>query len=279
MVNIGLAVEEKEVAALRRLGLTDYEARLYLALIKMGPKKASEVSFFGQVPRTKTYGAIRELEHKGLLRIIPGKPELYAPSSPGEQLLPLVAKLNREVKDSEDVVQALAVLYESSRYTKRYVMPRDVSEFWQIDGRKDILHKQNEILGGASKSINYSTGVWGLIRAYKAHSEVFEEARKRGAAVRVISSISSENAAVAQEFSEIVELRRIEKPLKASSVSVDGRELVVTESKPEDLRTDRGFDLAIWTTNKLVVELHDQLFDRVWNTLPTLRETSRGETA
>lgn len=102
----------------------------------------------------------------------------------------MVAKLNREVKDSEEIVQSLAVLYESSKYTKRYVMPRDVNEFWQIDGRKDILRKLNEILGGASKSINYSTSVWGLIRAYKAHSEVLEEARKRGAVVRVVSPIS-----------------------------------------------------------------------------------------
>lgn len=74
-----MAVEEKEVAALCRLGLTDYESRIYLTLIKMGPKKASEVSFFGHVPRTKAYGAIRELERKGLLQIIAGKPELYMP--------------------------------------------------------------------------------------------------------------------------------------------------------------------------------------------------------
>jgi sugar-specific transcriptional regulator TrmB len=33
-----LAVEDKEVAALRRLGMTEYEARIYLALIRMGPK-------------------------------------------------------------------------------------------------------------------------------------------------------------------------------------------------------------------------------------------------
>jgi sugar-specific transcriptional regulator TrmB len=63
-----LAVEDKEVAALRRLGMTEYEARIYLALIRMGPKKASEVSYFGQVPRTKTYSTIRELERKGLDR-------------------------------------------------------------------------------------------------------------------------------------------------------------------------------------------------------------------
>jgi len=274
-LRIHLAVEDKEVAALRRLGLTEYEARIYLALIRMGPKKASEVSYFGQVPRTKTYGAIRELERKGLLRIIPGKPDLYAPVAPGEHLLPVVTKLNREAKESEDVVQSLALMFESSKYTKQYVIPEDVKEFWRIDGRKDILRKLAEILHESTKSINYATSAWGLVRAYKAHSEVLEEAKNRGVTVRLLSPISSDNSAVAKEFSEILELRHIDSPFSAGSVSVDGRELVVIDSKPDDLKTDRGFDRAIWTTNKLITEVHDEIFERMWNTLPQFKAGSK----
>ena len=270
-----MAVEDKEVAALRRLGLTEYEARIYLALIRMGPKKASEVSYFGQVPRTKTYGAIRELERKGLLRIIPGKPDLYAPAAPSEHLLPVVTKLNREAKESEDVVQSLAILFESSKYTKQYVIPEDVKEFWRIDGRKDILRKLAEILHESTKSINYATSAWGLVRAYKAHSEVLEEAKNRGVTVRLLSPISSDNSAVAKEFSEILELRHIDSPFSAGSVSVDGRQLVVIDSKPDDLKTDRGFDRAIWTTNKLITEVHDEIFERMWNTLPQFKAGSK----
>jgi sugar-specific transcriptional regulator TrmB len=274
-LRIQLAVEDKEVAGLRRLGLTEYEARIYLALIRMGPKKASEVSYFGQVPRTKTYGAIRELERKGLLRIIPGKPELYAPSGPSEHLLPVVTKLNREVKESEEIVQSLAVLYESSKYTKQYAIPEDSKEFWRIDGRKDILRKLTEILGDATKSVNYATSVWGLVRAYKVHSEVLEEAKNRGVVVRLLSPISSENSAVAKEFAEVIELRQIDKPFVANFVSVDARQLVVVESRPDDLKTDRGFDRAIWTTNRLIAEVHDELFGRMWNTLPLFKATSK----
>jgi hypothetical protein len=73
--------------------------------------------------------------------------------------------------------------------------------------------------------------------------------------------------AVAQEFSEIVDLRQMEQPLTASFVSVDTRELVVIQNKPDDLRTDRGSDTAIWTSNKPLVELHEQLFGLVWGSL------------
>jgi hypothetical protein len=162
--------------------------------------------------------------------------------------------------------------YETSKYTKQYAIPKDVNEFWQIGGRKDILHKLNEILGGASKSVNYLTSAWGLVRAYKAHSEVLEAAKKRGVVVRMLSPVSSENAAVAEEFSETVELRRIEKTPSESSVSVDTRELLVIESNPDDLKTDRGFDLAVWSTNKLIVQLHDDFFEHMWSKLLPSRD-------
>ena len=265
----GLAIEERELSALRHLGLNEYESRIYLVLVRKGPIKAGEISFFGQVPRTKTYGAIRELERKGLLRVIPGKPELYAASSPSEVLMPLVTRLNGEVRETEELVHALTLTFESSKYVKRE-MPKEASEIWEIEGRQGIFNKLSQIMTDASKSINYCTSAAGLVRAYKAHSEILESARKRRANVRFLAQISTENSGVARELSEVVELKLLEKPFANNFVSVDSGNLVVIESRPDDLRTDRGSDLAIWTTNKLLIELHEQLFDRVWNSIPVL---------
>ena len=57
-----MAIEARELSALRHLGLTEYESRTYLVLVRMGPIAAREPSFSGQVPRTETYRAIGELE-------------------------------------------------------------------------------------------------------------------------------------------------------------------------------------------------------------------------
>lgn len=232
----------------------------------MGTIKASEVSFFGQVPRTKTYGAIKELERKGLLRIVPGKPEAYAARSPSEVLMPLVVKLTRELKGTEEVVQALSLTFESSKFVKTEG-PKEATEFWTIDNRESILNKLNQFFGNAVKEINCCTSATGLVRAYKEHSETFEKARKRGATVRILAPITPENYTVAREISEIVDFKRLDKPFGENFVTVDSHELVVIEAKPEDGRTDRGADDAIWTTNRLLVELHEQLFDKVWNAM------------
>jgi len=70
-------------------------------------------------------------------------------------------------------------------------------------------------------------------------------------------------------------LREIDRPFSSSFVAVDARQLVVIESKPDDLKTDRGFDVAIWTTHELIVQAHNELFERMWNTLPLLKRTAK----
>jgi sugar-specific transcriptional regulator TrmB len=262
-----LSVEESQLNALLHLGLTEYESRLYLVLVKMGPIKASELSFRAQIPRTKAYGAINELERKGLLQIIPGKPEVYSPASPGEVLMPIVNKLSRQLTEAEAVVENLMLTFESNRFVKRDG-PKEADGFWEIQGRPGVINKLNQIFRDASKSVNYCTSATGLVRAYKAHCDILEKASDRGVAVRIMSPVNSANAVVAREIAEVLEFKSLDKPFGQNFVTVDSRELIVMETLPEDLRTDQGADKGIWTTNRLVVELHGELFERLWNATP-----------
>lgn len=262
-----MSLEDRDITALCRLGLTEYEARLYLSLVKRGSTKASQLSFFGQVPRTKAYGAIKELERKGLLQIIPGKPELYEACSPNEALFPMISKINNEMKACEDVVQSLAVTFEATKYTK-HDSPKQSDEFWRMDGRQPIYNKLSQVMLEASKSINYSTSEAGLIRAYKAHAEAIERARKNGATIKLLAPVTTANGTVAKEIAEIVELKTTDKPI-AHFVSVDSKHLIVLESMPEDADTRAGHDVAIWTTNTLLIELFERLFGEVWRSTPT----------
>ena len=264
-----LGFDEKQITAIQRLGLTEYESRAYLGLVKLGPSKAGELSFFAQIPRTKTYGALKELTHKGLVRIIPGKPELYLAVSPNEALLPALSALHDRLKDSEEIVLELNLVHEASRFVKRDV-PKESAEFWEINGRQALFSKVNQILLDAKKSVCYATTASGLIRAYKAQAEILEKASRRGVSVRLLAPTSSDNVLVAEQLAEISYVKRLDQSFTSNFVSVDSEQLVVVDSKPDDLSLDSGTDLGIWTTNKLLVGLHEQFFDRLWNSLPAI---------
>jgi sugar-specific transcriptional regulator TrmB len=258
-----LSVEELQLNALHRLGLSEYEARIYLVLVnKGGAIKAGVLSFLAQVPRAKTYGVINELERKGLVRIIPGKPEVYSAVSPGDVLRPLVSKLARELNDTATIVEGLTLKFETH---VKGDGPRVAGGFWEIQGRAGVFSKVTQLIGDASRSVNYCTSATGLVRAYKGHCDMLEKVSKRGVGVHILSPVNSQNAGVAREISAILEFKALDSALAQNFVTVDGRELVVIETSPEDFRTDQGADRGVWTTNRIMVELHDQLFDRLWN--------------
>jgi sugar-specific transcriptional regulator TrmB len=63
-----LSLEESQLNGLLRLGLTEYEFRLYLVLVKMGPIKASELSFRAQILEQKSTEQLTSSSGRGCSR-------------------------------------------------------------------------------------------------------------------------------------------------------------------------------------------------------------------
>ncbi|HXY83234.1 MAG TPA: helix-turn-helix domain-containing protein [Candidatus Saccharimonadales bacterium] len=275
-----MAVEDHEVTALQRLGLTEYESKIYLTLLKMGPIKASEVSFRAHVPRTKTYGSIRQLKEKNLISIFPGKPEIYfIDKSPDEVLSPIVNTRETELKESKDLIQNLALVFKTKMIVKGEIR-KESGELWMIEGRANIFETLNQLFLNAKKSINYFTTTNGLIRAYKANADMLEKASRRGVNVSLLANITKENVTVAREMAEIVELKNNNNslpPETSSFISVDSHDLVILEARPDDLSIDRGTDSSVWTNNPSLVTVHHQLFLKHWDNLPKFKPSESKE--
>ncbi len=259
-----LAADEFSVQSLMKLGLTEYEARIYVVLSKMGPRNASEISFLGKVPRPKTYGAIRGLESKGLLRIVPGKPERYMAVSPNDVLIPLVEKLNRETSECVQVVENLALAFESSRYVYTE-KPYERYDLWSVRGRDKVYKRIQDMIGEAKVNVFFSTTANGLVRLYKAHSEVLEKAAERGAKVRVAAPINQTNASVARELGEILNIRNATIPM-VKFITSDSAEIIFTEDIPDDTNVTSGQDVGTWTNDPLLVKAQERIFEQTWQT-------------
>jgi sugar-specific transcriptional regulator TrmB len=262
---IAPTIDNEEIRALQLLGLTPYEAKAYLGLVKNGPLGGSELAFLSHVPRPKLYGVLRRLRRKGLVHLTPSIPETFTAVSP---LTVLDAKA-REIADQAasvlEVVQKLAEEYAlKTNGSGGLELPTEANELWHIDGRKQIYDRVGQMLRRAVKSISYYATPAGLVRAYKAHADYLEKVGKRGVVVRLLAQTSKDVHLVTEELAAVVKIRRTTKPLAANFVCIDGQELVVIENSPGDFDVDRGTDRAAWTTNKLLVGLYENLFERVW---------------
>lgn len=84
------------VEALKRLGLSNYEARVFAALQRLGTGTAQDISDVSEVPRSQVYGAADDLVEQGLAELVASSPKEYRPVSLEAAREQLTARLDRE---------------------------------------------------------------------------------------------------------------------------------------------------------------------------------------
>ena len=108
---------DRLIKALRKLGLTEYEAKAYIASIELGEAEALEIARRSGVPRTRIYDILSRLESLGLIqRLLGSRPAVYIPIPPEKTLESLKNKLVEEISQALD---RLKLMYASSKALSR----------------------------------------------------------------------------------------------------------------------------------------------------------------
>ena len=104
---------------LTALGLTTYEAKAYLALLRRGTSTAAETARVAGLPRQRVYDVLGSLVERGLASGRPGKAVKYAATPPDVALERLVADHRHRLAELErraaSLVEELQPQYEAGR--------------------------------------------------------------------------------------------------------------------------------------------------------------------
>ena len=79
-------MKEGIIDGLKKIGLTEYEAKAYAALAGLGEATARDIHEASEVPRTRIYDILRELTDKGFVEFIEGSPTYYRAAEPDRVL-------------------------------------------------------------------------------------------------------------------------------------------------------------------------------------------------
>lgn len=100
---------------LRKTGLTEYEIKTYLALLRLGATGAVELARKSGVPFGKIYDVLYSLELKGFVKVVLGKPKSFSPANPSLVMEMLAKKkedelisFKKELKDAEKELSKLS---------------------------------------------------------------------------------------------------------------------------------------------------------------------------
>lgn len=140
------------VRTLSDLGLTNYEAKVYLALTRRGFSTAAEAARVAGIPRQRIYDVLSSLVTRGLASSRPGPVTKYVAMSPTDAIERLVAdhrqKLVHLEQESRILAEALAPAFDEGR---GHQDPLDYIEV--LRDRRAINQRFGELQAGIENEI------------------------------------------------------------------------------------------------------------------------------
>jgi len=230
-------------------GLTEYEARTYLALLHLGVASARDVANLSRVPRTKIYSVLDDLHAKQLAEIIPERPKKYG-VVPFDQYL---RQFEREYKAK------LAKIEEDKKFLMAAFASKDApgadkaGNFQVLKGRKNVLNRKYEMVGRADREILEMGTEFSAVRM-GYYMPLLRERARVGTKLKLLVPVTDSNRENVDEFAGIGEVK--DNPGKSPGsviLVVDDAEVLICHYVPDDEHLFKGEDIAIWSDDKAIV--------------------------
>lgn len=244
---------EKLTAALHDFGLTETEARVYVAALSLGPSTAQKIARAATIKRTTTYTVIDSLQQQGLMNIeLRGFKRRFAAADP----------------------EHLATLFEKRRTTFKTILP-ELSALYNLKGGESLV-KYYEGLP-AVKTIYED-----LLRTVRPHEdylvisnltqwlsldkEHFTDFGLRRAKLPInirMLLLPSEDAArykkLERNFNFHIRLLPKQTKLTTNLVVIPQRVVVQQLTQPI---------IAVVIENKSAIQMHREMFEIIWRSIP-----------
>jgi sugar-specific transcriptional regulator TrmB len=154
---------------LKRLGFTDYEARVYIQLLRRTNVTAYEISKSAGVPRPNTYHALEALAQRGAVLPVSESPVRYVAAEPGE----LFDSISRQTQSlCADLATRLSVLAPAT----------DDQYVWTLRGEQAVHDKISALLAESEQTI-WIKAADDVLRRHKA---TLKAAAERGVETLIV---------------------------------------------------------------------------------------------
>jgi len=233
------------------LGLTEYQAKAYVALLLPGDSTAEEVATLSGVPRSKVYQVLDGLKEQGWVKVRKGRPLRFIPQDPRGVLDEKMSVLQGNV---DKLRSELSARFDEESGGERL-------EVEVVSGRDAALEKELQLLTSAEHII-VMTGSLYYPEELEAIVPILHRATEKGVTVVVVSrarvTVRGDTLDIKEALTDIPGKKRFEEADPGiKKILVDGKKGMVSYAVVDENGIDINSLDALITRNRVFLEGFD----------------------
>ncbi|MEA3200374.1 MAG: HTH-type transcriptional regulator, sugar sensing transcriptional regulator [Thermoplasmata archaeon] len=244
------------LAVLLEHGLSEYQARVYLALLDFPSLPAGSLAKAAQIPRNRLYEILEELQAMGLVEILLEENRKY-------RATPLGLYLDRSVADLRDRIGKIEA---QKSYLEVAFKPPTLSGAEDLEAgttrviltRRAVAREIDRLVDETNESLVVACSAGGWERVVR-HLARFPAEKKGGLTLVVPRAASSAGGVERLVEAWPSSVRWTEAPLRTLALVRDEQELLLVHPLPDDDKMRVGRDFGLLTTNLALARDHAAL--------------------
>jgi sugar-specific transcriptional regulator TrmB len=253
---------------LTRFGFTREEAEFYVFLSAIGPATARTIARRFNVNRVKAYRTLKDLEEKGLVVKIMGRPLRFTAQ-------PIEGLIQNKINETKLSLQELEANQEKIREDLEKIKDKNISVdddpiFRIYQGRQQVY----ELLAGMCDRVKEEMmivttstdflrlGLWGI-------DERLVDLTKRGIKVNILIEVKESNIREIEEIQGDLEIRHLSVPSPVRIVTMDNVETLSSVAMDDTMSMTTQNDTGLWTNAVGFTAAMQIFYNAIWSDAPS----------
>lgn len=173
---------------LNEMGLSEYESGAYLAVLQGGLMTAAEISAASDIPQSRVYDVLEDLEEMGFVTLQPGRPKKFGPIEPELAVQHYVefkrSQFENEISQTRDIGNEFISQLDEENF--QYRTNDEIDVFWSYKGKNYILTQFGKYCQSTSDDILMMMKEGSFERMVNKHKEVLKRRYQHGVDIRII---------------------------------------------------------------------------------------------
>ncbi|MEM3144087.1 MAG: helix-turn-helix domain-containing protein [Candidatus Nitrosotenuis sp.] len=243
-----MAKERELTVSLEEFGLSQYEARAYVALITHGTISASEVAYYADLPRTKVYPVLLKLQQKKLAILSKSKPVMCTGIAPEDAFDDIIHEQINKVDAMNTLVSKMKKISEESKKARG----AEEKRYFHLH-QNYVVKQMKTMISGAKSSIYVTADSWGMSILAECKEELLSVLR-RDLDVKLVVPIQVIGSESFRAIPEGVKIRSSE--LIQNCFVFDDTEMLLIDNT-----SGKG---AVFSSTDILGSSQVRLFGQIW---------------